>query len=188
MKDHHEACKKRDEDHHEACKKRDEAAQAMMQKTMDLMGVAVRQITELTKRMAERDEAPSARKSAKNVNKTKKAGDFSFQCHSSHQLNCPLQVLIFVFISCTAVLSGKDECNDHHFNWIRGQGAGPRVGQTVTEQQRKFAGYRTTLRGHTFWFIYNALPAELDAYVLFVWPDVHMHSAPIPAILLFTHT
>jgi hypothetical protein len=76
-------------DHHEACKKKDEAAQTMMQKTMELMGIAVRQITELSKRMAERDDAASARKAAKNVNKTKKAGDFSCQCHSTPQNNAP---------------------------------------------------------------------------------------------------
>jgi hypothetical protein len=73
---------------------------------------------------------------------------------------------------------------DHHFNWIRGQGAGPRVGLAATEQQRKFEGYRSTLRGHSFWFIYNALPAELDAYVL-CWLALHMHKACTTAISFF---
>jgi hypothetical protein len=62
-------------EHHEICKKRDEAAQAMMKQTIEFLGAAVRQITELSKTMAERDDAASARKAAKNVNKTKKAGD-----------------------------------------------------------------------------------------------------------------
>jgi hypothetical protein len=63
--------------HHEACKKRDEAAHEMMNKTLELMGIALHQITEIANSMAARDDAATARKVAKNVNKTKKAGDFN---------------------------------------------------------------------------------------------------------------
>jgi hypothetical protein len=63
-------------EHHELCKKRDAETQATMTKAMEVIGIAVRQITEISKTMAEREDAAAARNAAKNVNKTKKAGDF----------------------------------------------------------------------------------------------------------------
>jgi hypothetical protein len=95
-------------EHHEICKKRDEATQAMMNQAIELLGIAVRQITELSKTMAERDDDASARKAAKNVNKTKKAGDYYF-ASLSRPCSCrSMKILIIssIFYLCSSLRKG----------------------------------------------------------------------------------